>query len=172
VYAVSRKVRLAVADRLADDESGFNPWLAEACEEFDVTIRPVSFASSSRQFWQAAADPTLLEDTSITDYPLMFLYTLGSSNNIEQRPSTFSGPVSLALDIHLSFRNTAAMRDMESHADAVESALIKTLNHEDYFYSTGVAWNGRLLTQRDRLILAGESWLHSIRARMAFSVTV
>jgi hypothetical protein len=172
IVDVAAKVRSVVRERLADPDDGLNPHLAEACTQYGVSIRPISFAAASRQVWEASASPELVQDSSINDFPMLFLYVERETNHGLERPHTFSGNVPVVVDVWITFRSAALPKNAESYLDALSAALIATFNEEDYFYGTGVFWGGGCDIARRPLVMAGENWVTGAVFRGGFRIDV
>jgi hypothetical protein len=165
---ISKVVRDAVRDRMAER---FGAALTDVATLYGVTPFSIDWSpATSRNFFQGNLHPDDLERTSLSAYPLVFLYTERSANRNDVKYSTFAGEVTIALDFHLSWRRAGALRDFESLVDAVEDATFETLNGLDWVPGFGLVHNGDLAAERSPIETAAEDWRQTIHFRLTFDL--
>ena len=131
----------------------------------------VDWSDSSQSVYRAAADPADLDRTTASRYPLVCIYGLSSSNQNFTKFSRFSGFVTIAMDIHLSWTNAGALTDFESAGNLIEDVVIDLINSTDWqSYSVKIAWNGNISLTRTPLIRGAQGWLQSMKFQMTFQV--
>lgn len=171
---ISAVVRDAVLARLSDPATGLNANLAAvAGEAYGLTEDySIDWGPKSKQFFQGALLPGDVEDSVAAKYPMVMLYTTGSRNQNLQKFTLFSGIVDIAVDVHLSWRAGAALRDFESLGDAFEDAIYKTFNDSAWAASYGlpIAYNGDLQMTKRPLEMAGEHWRQTLQFSLTFEV--
>jgi hypothetical protein len=104
---ISKAVRDAVRERLADESIGFNTRFAELAGDYGVDLVSIDWGPHSRQFFQGALDRADLEDTTATRGPMVALYVARSANGNLQKFCTFSGTVTVGLDFGRSMRRNS-----------------------------------------------------------------
>jgi hypothetical protein len=166
---ISKTVRDAIRERLADAESGFNAVLASLAPDYGVIAFDIDWTADSRNFFQGALHPDQLEQSSPSRYPLAVLYTMASQNRNLRKFAVFSGTINACLDVHLSWRGGNAQKDFESLADAVEETVYRVFNSPDWAPSYNAAiYNGDLTVQRRPLEMAGQHWRQTLSFRLTF----
>jgi hypothetical protein len=164
---ISKAVRDAVRERLADESIGFNTRFAELAGDYGVDLVSIDWGPHSRQFFQGALDRADLEDTTATRGPMVALYVARSANGNLQKFCTFSGTVTVGLDFHLTWRQSRAGRDYESLGDAIEEAIFRTFNETEF---GEVVYNGDLSLERSPVEKGGEHWIQTLTFAATFEV--
>jgi hypothetical protein len=172
VLEISRGVRLAVEARLSE---AFNAALAEASGEFgvpDELLPPFNFGEASElpaNFYRGAwMLPDMLERLE-PEWPAMAMWTGEGQDQSTQKPRAFSGAVAVYWRFWLVIPGLrrAGLVDMR---EAVESALVATLNPEGLRYRGDLSW-GQLMEQS---ILGQDErhfgWLQEITYTAGFEV--
>ena len=172
---ISKRVREAVILRLADATDGLNARFAAIASAYginDPSKYSIDFATGSKQFFQGFLGPDDIESTTPLKYPLVCLYSAGSSNQNLQKFTRFSGVVTIGLDIHVTWRKSSAMQSFEDLGDAFEDSVIGLLNDPTWAASYGapIAYNGEISFQKTPLVLEGENWRQSLLFRLIFQV--
>lgn len=169
---ITKKVRDAVRTRLADPVGGFNAHLAAVAPTYGVQAFTIDWTAASKRFFQGFLNPDDVDQSAVSNYPLVMLYGLSSGNENRQKFSLFSGTVALGLDFHLTWRAGNALRNFEDLCDAVEDAVYRTFNDPAWAASYGapLAYNGEIVLSRRPIELAGEHWRQTILFRLTFQV--
>jgi hypothetical protein len=167
---ISKIARDAVRQVLADPDAGFNAAAAEAAPLYGIDPLAIDWDGGSRNFFQGALTPADLDRTTPAQYPYAMLYTLASRNTGEQKFMTFSGEITLALDIYLSWRKTSALSDYEDTLDAVEDVVYGVINQADW-NPFGLVWDGDIDCTRVMLDASGgQHWRAALHFRMTFEL--
>jgi hypothetical protein len=183
---ISRAVRIATKNRLAHASTGFTPRLETelATASFVAPpnfVLPIQFDGSGYNFFEADINPQDLDETSEVRYPFLTLFTPRSRNQNLEKFSLFAGPVAIQINVFASWMNESALPDFETFGDCVESAMYGTFNDQALRDWANIAsipgqanlvWNGNLAFERSRVIQAGENWLQSYSAQLAFEAHV
>jgi len=175
VLLIAAKVRQKVRERLADVSTGLNPNLIAVCADSNYAItRPmqIDFGASTKQFWQGEYDPRQLDSTTITNYPLLIVYTVNESNQNQQKwaGARFSGSVTIIMQAWITWRNSKALRDSEVYGDAFVAAMFETFNAPSTAaHWQAVGWNGGLTASRGPVDLAGEDFIQNITFTASFN---
>lgn len=175
---------LQVLNRLANPGDGLNATFNAMApiEPFSITSAAltsmqIDFASpQSKNFVLGNLDFSDVEETSPFKYPLVMLYTTSSSNQNNNKFQAFSGPVNVGIDVFLSWKNNGVLRDYESYANCVISAVYTIMNRSrqgveaDQNWSAEVVYNGDIGSVKSLIKRAGDNWLQRIKFTMAFEV--
>jgi hypothetical protein len=172
VTAPSKLVRDTIRARLA---AAYELTLGEVCLEMAIA-RPQAivfeFDRKSPNFFQGQLDPDDIEGTTTKSYPIAVLWTQAAVNESREKFHLFSGDVTAFLDIYLSWRPAAALRDYETLGDAVEATLFRVFHDPDWVesYHGAIAYTGDLSVVRGPVQTAGEHWRQQIRTRLKVQV--
>jgi hypothetical protein len=176
--SVSYLVRSQVTARLATQASGFNYWLAQACENY--ASRPVPYAITWTQpttnFWNSYVSSEDLDKSSTPgDGTICLIYGVRFENMVGtvQKFTVFSGVVEIGVEFDIAWDSDEIPKDTESLADATDDAMIQTFNSSAYFgsFGGGVLWNGNIeVAARGQLRESGTGWRQRIPYRLTFEV--
>lgn len=159
-------VRSAVIGRLSHSATGFNACYIAARQNYPTAPDMViDFAPSSKNFFACQVSAEQLGKTTPFKYPALCLYSAASANKNVQKFHRFSGPVRLYMKFFLSgqtIASSAAPRESEIWADAVEGAVFETFHNPlpsvQTIWDGPVVYNGDLACQRGNLDLSGANW--------------
>jgi hypothetical protein len=170
--AISGRVRGKVLARFSDGAKGFNARLAAVAGTYGITAFSIDFTSGSKSFFQAQVDPVMVEESTALGDRWMALYSVKIDDTNEQKGQTFSGPVTIGLDVHIYWKSSRIVFDMESVADAVQDAvvaLMKDQTTQNWGYET--VFTGRTTEVRYPLARATkDSWRQTSRYLFEFEV--
>lgn len=184
--SISRAVRQAVKNRLADDVSGFTPRLEMylATESFLIPpnfVLPIQFDGSSYNFFEADLDTKYFDETTAITYPVLTLFSARSRNANLEKFSLFAGLVSVQINVFASWTNESADADFAVFGDCAETALYATFNDQslrDWANQASipgqvnVVWNGEMSFNRSRIVAAAENWQQTYSAVLDFEAHV
>jgi hypothetical protein len=161
---------------LADQTIGFNPAVAQFASEYGIQPITIDFAKANKvpNLFEGFLDPTQLIQSGTVKFPCACIYNIQSKNLNTQKFQTFSGQVTVGLDIHLSFPKTMANQDFETIADVVIAALYQTLNQDgaEAYWASGVLYNGDVECSRTPVLQTNSSWGRAIRLLATFEVVL
>ena len=132
-----KRVRDAAVAFLADPDTGFNPALQALASTYGILAFPIDFTAASRNFAQCFVEPDRVEDSRLLDFPGVTVYTTEAEDVGEPRGIPYFGAVILAIDFYVRLRE-GAERNTEDLMDAVEDAVLLTLNNPDNVWPAGV----------------------------------
>ena len=167
---IGKRVRDLVRARLSAPAEGFNVGLASTCAEYGIVGFSLDFGGG-KNFFLGEINPDHLEASSSIQYPLMLLY-VGSMQDVgRMKPALFSGPVTVFMDVFLSWREASAAADFESLADAVEDAMVFLFNRRDrQDWGASVVYNGGIACVRGPVVPGASGWRRLLRFQLAFEV--
>lgn len=176
--SVSYLVRSQVTARLSNQASGFNWWLAQACEGYASRPAPysINFGQGTSNFWNSYVSTEDLDKTSTPgDGTICLIYGVRFENMVGtvQKFTVFSGVVEIGIEIDIAWDTEDIPQDTESLADATDDAMIQTFNAASYFgaFGGGVLWNGNIeVTARGHLRESGSGWRQRLPYRLTFEV--
>jgi hypothetical protein len=169
IESPSRELRTAVVERLSDEAIGLNPYLAEAATEYEVDPFEIDFSDTSDNFYKSNINPRQMPDITDFDFPILCVYaSKGENTGSRAISAAFDGEVLVCVDVHLSWDGLASLRDFESRLDAVEAALVSSLNIQ--LHPEGLAYTSYAFV-RTPLSPAGSRWIASISLRITTQVT-
>src|SRR5881394_893370 len=133
VPKISRLARTRIVERLAHNSTGFNAYFNAAIQDAAIDLPlgwklPINFEAGSRNFFQGGINAFDLDSTSISTYPVITLYSLGASEQNNEKFRLFSGVVTFGLTVFCSWKSAKALPDFETPMDCVEEALYRTFN--------------------------------------------
>ena len=169
---VSKLVRDAIRERLADPTEGFTATHTLIAADYGVPALSVDFSGQSRQFFEGAVDIDDIMGSSPAKRPVLVLFTQSSINTVTQVGPLFSGQVTAVLQVHLDQRSGNAVRDYESPADAVEETLYRLFLVRDWSKPPEVTFGGDMSIQRGPVIPADTNWRQTITARLTFGAHI
>jgi len=175
---VSYLVRQQVRKRLADNLTGFNYWLSQACLSQVPQPDPyvIDFADGSSNFWQSNITAEELDATSTpADGTLCLLYSVRSTTPgpTYQKFSIFGGVVQVAVDFEIARLEGFDPSDTEGLPDATVDAMYQTFNSQAYFnsWSSGVIYNGTIEEgPRGPMRQSGSNWRQRIPFLISFEL--
>lgn len=178
---ISRAARTAIVERLANVTTGFNPNLLAAFADAGITAPrgwkiPIDFVGSSFNFFQADITPQDLDDTTVSTYPAMTLYTKRSDNQNLEKARMYTGPVIVKINFFASWISSKALPDFETVGDCYEEALFQTFNNTSnpavvaWAVGPSLSYNGDLSIERSKLSKDGENWFQDYMATLIVDV--
>lgn len=170
--AISKPVRDAIRDRLADPVQGFNARHAAAAGAAGVPAISIDWEATSKQFFQGYLSPEQIEETTAFRYPAFVLYTARAANQNRAKHHNFSGLVDAYLDVHLSQTAGKALPDFETALDTLEDVLFALFSSCEWTaaYTKPLCFSGQIETQRLPVAMDGRNWRQTLRLRMIFNV--
>jgi len=169
-YPVSRAVRDAIRERLADPAEGFAAVHAALAGDYGVAPITIDFGPASRQFYEGAIDIDDVLGSAAARRPVMVLYTQSSANTVAQVGPLFSGQVVAIIAMHLQQRGGNAVRNYEAAADAVEETLYRLFLSRQWTRDPALTFGGDMSVARGPVIPADSDWRQTITARLVFGV--
>lgn len=164
--SISKRVRDAIHDQLADRTIGFNATFAAALSAYDLDTAVIHWTSgitwnkpsNNFLFGQVTAD--WIDKIGTLEYPIVTIDTKTSTTMTTRRvvSATFSGPLSAVVDVHLSWENPDLLFDFASYGDAVEDAMFATINSLNPPLSSrasNMLYNGRMACVRSPIVQGG-----------------
>jgi hypothetical protein len=178
---VTRVARAAARARLADETTGFNPLLAAALADMNIETPanwrlPVDFSTdASRSFFMADIAPEDFAVSTAHTWPLVTLFAVSAANANRAKFHAFSGPVTLGLNVHVTWPGTKALVEMEAVCDAIEETVFAAFNAKaiaEWAMEADhrLVYNGDLTVQRGRMARAAESWRQDLFGRLSLDV--
>jgi hypothetical protein len=167
--SASQRARAAFYEVLADPGIGFNPYFDIALESYELTPpegAPIDWDVDGPQMFLAQMDIDMAEASTTLAYPCVMLYTLSSENQNLSKFNIYAGVVTLGIDFFLSF-SQQGKTDFESYADAVEYAVLASVNGiegSNAIARFGVAYNGNIRFDRLQVICGAENWRLTVKA--------
>ena len=171
--AIGRSVREAAARLLADPTAGFNTRLAALASTYGIQPFSIDWGTASKNFFRGFLDPNDVDESTPSRYPLVMLYSTGSSNDHDSMSRVFSGPVVLGLDFHVTWRAAGALRNFEDLGDAIEESVYAVFGDGNWPQLWGAAFAvmaGIALVKGPVESGEGEHWRQSLSFRLTFQV--
>ncbi|TAL08406.1 MAG: hypothetical protein EPO02_13055 [Nitrospirae bacterium] len=168
--SVSSAGRAAVLARLGDATYGFNAKHAEAAAAHGALPVTVNWSANSKQLFQSFLSPDAIEDTTAIAWPVVCVYAARALNRNRSKYNVFSGEVHIYVDIHLASKSSSAPRAFEIEMDAIEDALIASLNSEPDWGGDDIVYAGDIEFQRLPLTKASANWRQTTRARLTLEI--
>jgi hypothetical protein len=166
---ISRAARVATYDRL---ESAFNDNLSAASSDFGVDPFTIDFADTADEagsFFETFLAREELFQLLKPQHTCMTLYSAELEDQNWQHPNTFSGAVMVAGEVHRWIQPSQAV-DGEDYLDAIKSALIQTLNGED-FNGSGLYYNHAIHIENTPWSFFLDGMIATVHFELTFEVT-
>lgn len=158
-----KKVRDAATAILGNDFTGFNARLESLIAEYNLPKDfRVDWDNNSVTFFQGYIDASQADGSQIASWPAVFVYTSNLVNENRQKPRTFSGTITLHIDVWLRFRDGVEQDDIESVCDAVEDAAISALYDDAAGWPPSVTPAAEYSVSKEPAQLMGDGWQQRI----------
>ena len=167
---VSSAARGAVLARLADAVYGFNAKYADAAAAIGAQPLTVTWGPASKQLYQSFLSPDAIEDTTAFSWPVVCVYAQRSANANRSKFNVFSGEVSVYVDIHLAWKDSAAPRNGDREIDALENALIACFNAQPEWGANDLVYGGDIELMRLPMQRVSSNWRQTLRARLTLEI--
>lgn len=170
---IGNLIERAVITRLNDPTNGINAHLATICTDENYLVEPIiqfNLSEQGNSLYRGFMDPATVDVAGFTDYPLMFVYISDELDLHIRKPATFSGFITINLDLYIEWPQASPIHNFEKYANAVTAALYKCFNNRD------VSWGragppARLSCRRSAVSLVSTgngNWTQSIHATGQF----
>lgn len=169
---ITHRLRTQMETYLADATTGFNATYIATAPTYSVLATSViDFTGAGHNYFRAQVDPETLGRGGTISYPVMCLYgTTGESIN-DQKFQLFSGPVTLVIDYHISWKQNHVQFDFESVPDCVEDTMIQIANRTaNQTWDFETVYNGNIGWVRGPVKQAASGFRQSLRFSMRFEV--
>jgi hypothetical protein len=175
IQQVARRCRNEVYDRLSDDSAGFNATLATVAAAIPVEYFAIDFASpASDSFFFGAYNIDDIFESGTAQPNVMCLYSHEERQTGTQKFHTFSGEVSVVIEVSLSWRRNDPLRNtIEDLTDAVAETLIDICNrpaNQNWSTELGVTYNGGINVVRGAIGFGAENWQRTMTAYLSFEM--
>lgn len=150
--------------------AGFNDAMIANAVIYGITPFRIDFSTSSRNFAIAHIAPENIEKSQLLEYPAGCLYTEAAQDTGIPRGLPFAGSVSACLDFFIRDRNGVEPFDSESFFDAIEDAVLTTLNNPALQWPVGVIFARQSVMHREYLIPLGDGFGTRIPIHLQFEV--
>ncbi len=171
--------RVAVAMRLADPSTGFNPNYTAALVNYPTAPAfTIDFTSpTSKNFFMGQMTPDQVQGTSAFTYPLVRLWAKAGANKNAQKFQRFAGPVRVYGAVDLSnklFKSARLIHDSETWGDAIIGTMVETFNGPavQYPWMQAVVYDGTIAWERGPLEENASNWRQTITFIWNFEVIV
>jgi hypothetical protein len=170
---MSKRCRDAVATHLADPTLGFNQTLDQCLQQPEYqSLEPfvIDWGANSTNFFVGQISPEDLAEAEAVSYPCLRLWSEFGTNDNSQKFAIFAGRVDVFLAFDLSWHS--GVRDLETLADAVEDAMVRTFNEPAaQTWHPDVVYNGTISWRRSPVVKEGaEGWRQTIIFQLGFDV--
>lgn len=167
--SISKRVRDAIHDQLADATTGFNAAFNAALVSYGIDPllawdvgTGIVWTKPSRNFMFGRVSPDAIDAIGELEYPIITIDTLASTTMTTRKvvSATFSGVLTGIVEFHLSWDNPDLLFDFASYGDAAEDAMfasINSLNPRLSNRATNMAYNGRMSCTRGPIAKGGRS---------------
>lgn len=177
--SISKRVRDAIHDQLADATIGFNAGFTAALVSYELNQSIIHWdagivwSSPSKNFLFGCVTPDWIDKIGTLEYPIVTVDTLASSTMTTRKviSATFSGPLTAIVDVHLSWETPDLVFDYASYGDAAEDAMFACINSLSPMLSsraTHMAYNGRMKCSRSPIAPGG----FDTRQTLSFAIDV
>lgn len=165
-----------ITTRLADDTWGLNATYNALAPSYDLPEESATLAidfapasGKSKNFALANVSPKEWEGSGAFSFPLITLFTNDAENQNLQKFHQFSGPVSVGLNVFLSWReNRLKLSVFEPVAWCMEEAVLTVMNRArnafpiDQDWGEVVVYNGDIGWSKSRVERGGQFWVQGI----------
>lgn len=169
---VSQAVMSAVEGLLS---ASFNSTLSDACTAFGIPASAFSidFGAPGTTYFRAWYTSQWLRDaTALDSWPILCLFVKSATDEHQQVPCIFEGPVGLGLAFYLRTLGRAPA-DLQTLPNAIESAILTILNDRLAFAGTNInPRQASLLIERDEPAFSNDYWWQGIHFSCEFDITV
>lgn len=147
---IARNTLLA---RLSDPTTGFNPNYILAQGNYTSALAPnmvIDFTTTSKNCFVGQIEAGQIVGSSAFTFPLVTLYSKAGANRNLEKFGRFSGPVRCYVNFYLSdslFKSNRAIHDFETWGDAVEGAMVETVNNASAAVQS--SWTGNCIYNGD-----------------------
>ena len=177
---ITRVARAAAKDRLAHETSGFNPLLVASLADMSITTPahwrlPIDFTNGSRNFFQADLSPEDFAASTAYTIPFVTLFAVSSATQNLAKFHAFAGPVTLGVNVYVTWPGSRALTEMESVCDAIEETVFGCFNAKAVAEwaleaDARLVYNGDLAFQRSRIQRSADTWRQDLYGRLILDV--
>lgn len=173
-----KTLRDAVVSVLADETSGFNARLAASAVTYGIIPFTINFDAPpqgdiphpDQNFFLGNIEAASVETSPLMSFPAACLYTTDALDRGDPRGMGFTGEVAANLDFYVRYRIGVEPFDTESILDAIEDAVISTLNDPPVQWPVGVLFMRNTRVTRDGIRELADGWQQRIMIRTVFGV--
>ncbi len=178
-------VRNAVKAQFVDPVKGLNANLVTYCGVYGAPVWSFSFATGSRNFFEAFVDYPDSEDTDIPQKNMLTLFgggftPFGDNDGRRMMGVAFSGMVDICAEMYIGVLGERIQK-FDAYVDAATAAMLATmndvnnqgtLNAADSATRSGKVYAMDLGARTGRVQLDGENWIIPMRFTMSFGVVI
>lgn len=171
----SKLVLDEIYNRLEDSTDGFNAIYNSIAPGYGLPpVMGVDFSSSKTPSF-CFGDISMADwlESSPRSFPLIALFTRRVVSDNHEKFHAFSGLVFVAMNVFLSWKGNAVIRDFDFYSQAVEETVLTIINRarpeysDDQNWNTDVAYNGQVELVKSGILRDNDAWVQ----QMAFTFT-
>ena len=176
--SISKLVRDAVYSRLtsawAAKLAGIVASYTGVSAADKAKLAAIDWTGAKKQVYQGQVNVDQLEATSPILWPLVILFTSDIAHDGEELFITFSGSVVMNIELHYTWKKSAALPNFDEFMDLIEETVIAVFHDKSWIGAlSSITYKGQMTAQRGQVQdTVGENWAQAISFRLIFGVDV